>query len=226
MRRPRGERGGGMIFAGALAAAGILMVLFAASGRPRRPGTVTSTPQSPSGSAAVPSGNNGTILPLPAEDVEGPDETATPDTSLPLPGGAEPPPADDGSPEVPNPPSEEPQAGLRGTVAAGQGQPTEFQVNRKAVLHVGDRRIELPVVLWFDHGAAPDGDTPFTFHMKPGGAGYHEFLFAVPNDGPVTPCRFTDPAGNPLEVLDVKFSVEALPDDRVRSIFKLQLVKP
>lgn len=116
-------------------------------------------------------------------------------------------------------------ATLRGLAAPGRGHPTEFLADRPAVLHVADRQWPLPCTLWFDDGAAPDGETPVAFRMRRGGSGTYD-VFVAGDGGREAPCRFTDADGRPLAVLNVRFSIDELDGGRTRSTFRLDLARP
>jgi len=106
----------------------------------------------------------------------------------------------------------------------GQGHPTRFVADRNAELHAADRRWPLPCTLWFSDSIAVEGDTPIVFRMKRDGSGTYEFFLAAGRGE--LPFRFLDPEGRPLTVIDVKFSVDQVGDDRTDSTFRLNLTSP
>lgn len=129
--------------------------------------------------------------------------------------------AEQGGAMTPTPPADAapPATPFTGFAAEGEGQPTEFQANVKASLHFAGVSKELPCTMWFPGEGA---DSPFSFSMRHDGSGYYDFTFGPAKQA----CRFTDPDGRDLAVLDVKFGVEDMGQDRTRSTFRLTLVKP
>jgi hypothetical protein len=105
-----------------------------------------------------------------------------------------------------------------GFAAEGEGQPTEFQADRPATLHFGRESRKLPCTFWI----AGEGDTPFLYKIRPGGTGYYDFTFGPDK----VPCRFTDAEGRELAALQIKYDTKPEGGNRMRTIYRLTLVKP
>lgn len=140
-------------------------------------------------------------------------------------------PAGTASPESPEPSASKgpgltvtdaPKVVFNGFADAGRGHPTELRANRPARIRLGGKRHPLPCTLWFADEAAPGGESPVTFRLRPGGSGYYDLYFA----GGAAPCPVTSPEGEPLAALDIKLRVEPLSGGRTKTLLNLQLVEP
>lgn len=107
---------------------------------------------------------------------------------------------------------------FEGFAPEGEGHPTQFVTNCPAVLTFPGGKCDLPCTLWFDDRTAPDGETPFTYKMKPGGSGTYDLLFAGDK-----PCTVTTPEGGPLTIIDLRFSTDETSGGRIRSVFRMHL---
>lgn len=133
---------------------------------------------------------------------------------------------DDPADAPPAPPSIDALAEL---ADEGIGHPTEIRANRPAAMLVGDRAYDLPVTLWFTEVAAPGGVSPLVFNIRRDGSGLYDF--ALGSGAAARPVRFVAADGTPLEVLDVRFTLDdadapADPDAGMRAIFKLIFPTP